>query len=216
MPFQFDELQGEVHSSLTPLAAGIWKVRIEIRNRTSHLPLPDTRRANVLRHCLVSTNTVLTVEGGRFISMLDPGERYAAAVRQCTQTGTWPVLIGAKGEKDCMLSSPIILYDYPRIAPQSRGEMFDTTDSDETLLLRIPRLTNAETEEIRSGDARGRRTLELAESLSPEDKLQLQGTRRDVPGSLNAGDRIRLHSNPAPNVFDSALNGQVPIIEPVE
>ena len=33
----------------------------------------------------------------------------------------YPVLVGVEGERDMMLSSPIILYDYPQIAPESPG-----------------------------------------------------------------------------------------------
>ena len=34
-----------------------------------------------------------------------------------------------------MLSAPIILYDYPQIAPESPGDLFDLTEIDELLTL---------------------------------------------------------------------------------
>ena len=41
------------------------------------------------------------------------------------------VLVGEEGQRDTMLSSPIILYDYPQIAPESPGDLFDGAEIDE-------------------------------------------------------------------------------------
>ena len=49
-----------------------------------------------------------------------------------------------------MLSAPIILYDYPQIAPESPGDLFDGPEIDEILALRILTLTDAEKEEVRT------------------------------------------------------------------
>ena len=51
-----------------------------------------------------------------------------------------------------MLSSPIILYDYPQIAPESPGDLFDGTEIDEILALRILTLTEDEKHEMRNAD----------------------------------------------------------------
>src|SRR5579863_3306451 len=40
----------------------------------------------------------------------------------CQNQGTWPVLVGEPGQRDTMLSSPIIMYDYPRVAAEGPGE----------------------------------------------------------------------------------------------
>ena len=48
-----------------------------------------------------------------------------------------------------MLCSPIILYDYPKIAPESEGDYFDGTEMDEMLTFRVLTLTDAEKQEIR-------------------------------------------------------------------
>jgi hypothetical protein len=47
-----------------------------------------------------------------------------------------------------MPSSPIILYDYPQIAPESPGNLFDSTEIDEILSLRILTLTDEEKREM--------------------------------------------------------------------
>jgi hydrogenase maturation protease len=77
-----------------------------------------------------------------------------------------------------MLSSPIILYDYPQIAPQSAGNLFDGTEIDEILTLRIMALTDDEKREMRNADELARQLLERTESLSPDQMLNLHGVMK--------------------------------------
>ncbi len=49
-----------------------------------------------------------------------------------------------------MISSPIILYDYPQIAPESPGDLFDGAEIDEILTLRILTMTDEEKQEARA------------------------------------------------------------------
>jgi hydrogenase maturation protease len=79
-----------------------------------------------------------------------------------------------------MLSSPIILYDYPQIAPESPGDLFDGTEIDEILTLRIMTLTEEEKAEVRNGDERGRRILERTEMLPEEHFMKLHGALRGL------------------------------------
>ena len=82
---------------------------------------------------------------------MDPPEALKTIAQGCQNLHTWPVLVGNEGECDTMLSSPIILYDYPQIAPESPGSLFDGTEIDEILTLRIMTLTDEEKEEMRQG-----------------------------------------------------------------
>src|SRR5258708_6782245 len=84
-------------------------------------------RDEAIRASFVGTHTILSISNGRFVSLIDPPEWARAAATGCTNVRTWPVLIGANGERDVMLSSPIILQDYPEIAPESAGDLFDST-----------------------------------------------------------------------------------------
>jgi len=77
-----------------------------------------------------------------------------------------------------MLSSPIILYDYPTIAPESAGDLFDATEIDEILSLRIMTLTEEEKREVRQTDDRARRLLDRTESLTAEQLMQMHGVLR--------------------------------------
>ena len=78
-----------------------------------------------------------------------------------------------------MLVSPIILYDYPEIAPESPGDLFDGTEIDEILTLRILTMTDQEKEEMRNSDPHLRDLLERTESLSPEQLWKLHGVLRN-------------------------------------
>ena len=79
-----------------------------------------------------------------------------------------------------MLSSPIILYDYAQVAPESPGDLFDGAEIDEILTLRILTLTDEEQQEVRNGDERARRMLERTETLPEEHLMKLHGALRGL------------------------------------
>jgi hydrogenase maturation protease len=131
-----------------------------------------------LHYSLVSTHTILSLQGGEFVSLLEPPEQLRDLAAACENVGAWPVLVGEPGERDTVLSSPIILYDYPRIAPESAGSLFDGTEIDEILTLRIMTLTDAEKLEMASGDERARQILERTESMPVEQFMKMHGVLR--------------------------------------
>ena len=67
-----------------------------------------------------------------------------------------------------------------QIADESPGDLFDATEIDEILSLRILTLTDAEKQEIRGGDDRGRQILERTELLSDEHMMKLHGVLRGL------------------------------------
>ena len=154
------------------------KLSIEIRNLTSFENASERSRDEALLHSFVSTHTILEVDNGAFVSLLDPPDEYKSAAHECTNTGTYPVLVGEEGDHGFMLSSPIILYDYPQIAPESAGDLFDGTEIDEILTLRIMSLTDDEKREMRGADVLARQLLERTESLSAEEMMSLHGVMK--------------------------------------
>jgi hypothetical protein len=127
---------------------------------------------------LASGHAIALVTDGSFLSLIDPPEEFREEALACRNTGVWPVLAGDPDSRDHLLISPIILYDYPQIAPESPGDLFDSTEIDEILSLRIMTLTDQEKDEIRAGDSRTRRVLERTESLSEQDLMKLHGVLR--------------------------------------
>ncbi len=169
-------LRGAVDLEAEPLGQGPFRVTVRITNTT---PWGGEDRESTLRQTFVSTHTALGVEGGEFVSLIDPPEELGEAAQGCVNLKTWPVLVGEEGERNMMLSSPIILYDYPQIAPESPGDLFDGTEIDQMLILNVLNLTDEEKEEMRASDPRGREILERCESLSPEELMKLSGAIRE-------------------------------------
>ena len=88
-------------------------------------------------------------------------------------------MVGEPGSDETLLSSPIILEDHPRIAPESPGDLFDGGEIDQMLVLNILSLTDEEKAEMRASDPRAREILERTEALTPEEIMRLHGTIRD-------------------------------------
>ncbi|WP_052887527.1 hypothetical protein [Thermogemmatispora carboxidivorans] len=175
-------LSGEVDvaAEAVPGRAHLYKLRVTITNTTPVEKPAELRAQEALLAACVSTHTILQVEGGAFVSLIEPPAELRQVAASCQNRGTWPVLVGEPGERDSLLSAPIILYDYPQIAPESPAPLFDGTEIDELLALRIMTLADEEKEQIRRGDARGRAVLEQIERLTPEQFLQLHGTIRSL------------------------------------
>jgi hypothetical protein len=113
LPFKFGILQGSLAITVIKLQEQLFKIRAHIANRT-----PFDWGDDVMPLSFMRTNTILSTCGGQFVSLLEPPAQYAAAAAGCRNMGTWPVLVGTEPERICMLSSPIVLSDYPRVAPE--------------------------------------------------------------------------------------------------
>jgi hypothetical protein len=176
---EWETLSGSVEIDSKRYLDDAIKVTVRIHNLTAYEPSPQGR-ADALMYSLVSAHTLLAVENAQFVSMLDPPEKLRDLVDDCRNVGTWPVLVGEEGDRDTMLSSPIILYDYPQIAPESPGGLFDGTEIDEILSLRILTMTEDEKREMRQSDQRSRHILERTESMPPEQFMKLHGALRGL------------------------------------
>lgn len=108
------------------------------------------------------------------------------------------MLIGDKGRQDTVLSAPIILYDYPQIAPESPGDFFDLTEIDELLTLRTMTLTDDEKREVRGTDSRAAAVLDRADGLPEEILARLHGSVRYFRDATNhkAAPELIQGSNP--------------------
>ncbi|HEX3953775.1 MAG TPA: hypothetical protein VHW90_09410, partial [Stellaceae bacterium] len=133
------------------------------------------------------------MHGGAFVSQTDPPDRLRDAAACCANHGTRPVLVGRDGDRNAILASPIILPDYPRIAPESPGDLFDGTEIDEILTMRILAMTDAEKREMATADPRARALLERTHALTPAEMPRLHGTMRRPPqadANLAIGSRV--------------------------
>ncbi|SOE73669.1 hypothetical protein SAMN05446635_4962 [Burkholderia sp. OK233] len=173
-------LHGHVELSAASVAAGVYRLKVRIVNETPLDNAHGLKRDAASLYALVSCHTVLTIEGGTWISSIDPPTELAAAAAASRNIGVWPVLVGDEQQPDTMLASPIILYDFPQIAPESAGDLFDSTEIDEILTLRILTMTDDEKREMIATDERARALLARTESLGAEQMEKLHGTLRQV------------------------------------
>ena len=166
---------------LATLAVGdrLVKLSIRIENETPW-PNIESGRDEALRGSFIGAHTLLAITDGNFVSLTNPPEFAGAASAQCSNVRTWPVLVGESGARDMLLSSPIILQDYPAIAPESPGDLFDGTEIDEILTLRAMTLTDEEKREARATDDRAAAIMERAEAMPPETLDKLHGALRSV------------------------------------
>jgi hypothetical protein len=182
---QWQTLKGSVQFSAESCGDGLFRVRVQVRNLAATDEADELETAGrdaVLMFSLVSAHTILGAEQGEFVSLFDPPAGLEAAAFQCNNSGTWPVLIGddAGDRVETVLSSPIILYDFPQIAPESAGNLFDSTEIDEILSLRILTLTDDEKREMRQSDDRSREILGRTENMPPEQFMKLHGAMRGL------------------------------------
>jgi hypothetical protein len=221
------------------LAPDTHQLTVTLRN-TSALDVLDADAAQ--RHALASAHAVISVSEGELVSITDPPAPLESAAAQCVNTGVWPVLIGAPDAHDTMLASPIILPDYPQVAPESAGDLCDATEIEEILTLRILTLTDEEKADVRASGEHARNILERAESLPAEHLMKLHGTIRGLApagpepwsawdnwanaavvqsihvngADLKTGDAVRLRPSGRADIFDTVLDGRVAIIAGIE
>ncbi|HEX4748928.1 MAG TPA: hypothetical protein VH302_05245 [Bryobacteraceae bacterium] len=215
-------VDGRVEISAEELHQGIHRLTVRVTNTSA---VHATTRNEALLHSLASAHAVMTLHGGQFVSQIDPPDPLRDAVAACQNIGVWPVLVGDADAHDTMLGAPIILYDFPQIAPESKGDLFDSTEIDEILILRILTLSDSEKDEIRRSDERARRILERLESSPQEHLMELHGRLsklepaafdRRATSPYQKGDRVRLCPKKRADIFDTVLEGKIAIVEAVE
>jgi hypothetical protein len=159
------------------------RLTFEVRNAAP----PAADKDEAIATSLIGTHLLIEVTDGEFVSLLEPPDAAADAVARCGHHRCFPVLTGAApaatsnegSTGNLMLVSPIILYDHPEIAEQSKGALFDSTEIDEILTLRVMTMTDAEKAQARATDPLAARIIDRCDSMSPEAMLDLHGVLRN-------------------------------------
>ncbi|MEV6302403.1 hypothetical protein AB0M02_23515 [Actinoplanes sp. NPDC051861] len=174
--------------------------RLTVAVTNTH-PGPAEDRSQALRHSLLSAHLLLEARNAAFLSVIDPPPEAVGAAARCSQNRCWPVLAGGH---DLLLGAPIILYDHPRIAEQSRGDLFDSTEIDEILTLRVMTMTDQEKAEARATDARAAAIIDRCDAATPADLQRLHGTCHVDKGSL-----VRIRPNRRADAQDLFFAGRI-------
>ncbi len=154
---------------------GLLRISLEVRNTSQ----PAADKDEAIRTSLIGAHQILNIDDAQFVSLLEPPDDACSAAKECTQRRCFPVLAGLSGDTHVVLVSPIILYDYPEVAEQSGGSLFDSTEIDEILSLRIMTLTDEEKAQARATDPLAAEIIDRCDRMSPEAMQQLHGILRD-------------------------------------
>jgi hypothetical protein len=207
----------------------VWKLRIVTENSDVTTP-PQASRQQALTASMVSTHTLIGAKGGAFLSLLDGPEWAGRAVKGCQNIHTFPVLAGERGGQELMLSSPILLYDYPAVSPESPGDLFDAAEIDEILSLRTETLTDEEKQEARDTDPRAAAIIDRVDQMPREVMDRLHGAvrslrpqRQSPPKSIPIngvtvakGSKVRLRPRRrGTDAHDIFLAGRIALVEDV-
>jgi hypothetical protein len=149
------------------------RVTVSLRNTATWDPAESTRD-RVAGRSLVSAHLLVDAAGGDLVSVVDPPADAVAAAAACENAGWWPVLVGRS-----LLVAPIVLPEQPEIAPESPGDLFDATEIDEILTLRVMTLTDEEKAAARGTDPRAAAIVDRCDTLPPDVLAGLHGARRD-------------------------------------
>ncbi len=179
-------------------APALRKLRVRVENESA---VVAGERSGALRTAFVSTHALLAVERGSFVSVLDPPPSAAAATAALANRHVFPVLVGDAGRRRAARrrwcsSSPIILYDFPAVAPQSEADAFDATEVDELLMLSVLSLPDAERAEACATDPRARAIVERAERFGTGELARLHAGTLYHAGTLHDAAPAR-HAGPA-------------------
>ncbi len=174
-------VSGSIELTATEAVDGVHLLSAAISNDTPCGEACDlSHRGDESLRALASAHLILQGQEGEFVSRIDPPAEYRDMCPSDPGDGLWPVLVGSPGQRDLVLCSPIILYDYPELAPESPGDFFDATEIDEMLALRIMTLSDEEKLQMARLDARGRALLERTSQLDEKQLAQLHGATRSL------------------------------------
>ncbi len=174
------KVEGTVVIKVIPLEnmGKAFRVIVFINNNTPVADAQAISRDDVFKQSFLSTNTILNAINGEFISLQNPSEKWAQVVEQCKNKDTWPVLIDENNTT--LLSSPIIVYDYPKINPKSKGDLFDSLEIEEALMLHFSVMSDAEKQKIAQSDEKLRAMLSKVSQVTPEEIINLHGGFSDI------------------------------------
>ncbi len=158
---------------------GLNRVRVSVENVTTAQDAAGWDKDSAIRQSLIGAHLILAAENTEFVSLLEPPAEAEQLAGTCAHERCYPVLAGLPGETDLVLVSPIILYDHPEVAEQSDGALFDATEIDEILTLRVMTLTEEEKRQARATDPLAAQIIDRCDQMSPATLAQMHGILRD-------------------------------------
>lgn len=208
---QAPPLDGVIQASAAPCTVEgprrLLQLTIRVENLTVGIAASASRN-EALRGAFLGTHLLLAAPGGEFVSLTDPPEWAAASAGQCRNVGTYPALAGPPERRDLVVCAPVILGDHPAIAPESPQNLFDATEIDEILTLRVLALADEEKAEMRATEPRLAALLDRVEGLGPEEMERLHGVTRERRAVAQPADSADPPGGDAPAPARIRVGGQ--------
>ncbi|CAM3723810.1 hypothetical protein [Smaragdicoccus niigatensis] len=174
-----ESLNGFLEVTAEPVD-GFTRITLLVHNTAARA----TDKTDAIARSFIGTHVIVEAAPGEFVSLIDPPPGADSAVVGCQQHRCFPVLAGEPDQRRTLLISPIILYDYPQIAEQSEGSLFDSTEIDEILTLRIMTMTDEEKAQARATDPEAARIIDQCDSMTPDAMQRLHGILRSPRGLI--------------------------------
>jgi hypothetical protein len=224
--FAFDGVAGLLVLERSSLGDGYERLRACVQNRTELDSGAFDLREAERRQSLHGVHVLLRADSAaHFVSLTDPPQESQPYAAHCEGRGLWCSVMGRdRARPDTALAAPVILPDFPAVAPESFAVLCDATEIDEILALRIRTLSTEEKREARATDPWVSEMLDRVESLSDAQLLRLHGARRreletahsgGAAGELH-GARVKLKPRRSADAMDLLLAGRVAIVRSVE
>jgi hypothetical protein len=157
---------------------GAFKISVSVINTSLLDNAKNLSRDEALRQSFLSTHIILTTTKGMFISSQNPPYDFSSAIAQCKNVGVWPILIDE--DNTTLLCSPIIVYDHPKIHPQSKTDLFDSTEIEEALMLHFATMSDEEKNNISNSDEKLRAMFDKISKIRPEELINLHGKMNEI------------------------------------
>ena len=180
---------------------GLYRLSVSIDNEVAAEGLS---KAEVLRRSMVGTHVIVESMDPktRFVSVIDPPDDATKAAAELPSAPLLARAGGAGGGDEPGAG----LTDHPlrlsggggRRAP---GALFDSTEIDEILTLRIMTMTDEEKAEAAATDSRAREIIERCDQMSPSELQNLHGVLRDP----HAGAAALASESIIPEAFADAV-----------
>ena len=175
------QLCGAVEIMSERVEDGVFKISVRVRNTTPFEVAKDSTRDDALLSSLASTHTVLGVQDGQICFAAGSAGAAQRAGRRAARTSEpGPCWSAKKGNATLCSPRPSSFTTIPRSLRKAPAILFDGTEIDEILSLRIMTLTDDEKREMSQSDERARAMLERTETMPAEQFMKLHGVLRGL------------------------------------